>query len=80
MTTISFLGEVMQDGIKIARYRIGDLIVGIALNIGPRVLHLSHLNKPDYNIFGIDLSVQREIEDGVWKLYGGHRLWLSPEE
>ncbi|RLG82415.1 MAG: hypothetical protein DRO40_07700 [Thermoprotei archaeon] len=80
MAMISFLEEVTHDGIKIAKYKMGDLIVGVALNIGPRVLYLSHSSRPEFNVFGIDLSVQLETEDGVWKLYGGHRLWTSPEE
>ena len=53
--------------------------VGIALNFGIRVVHLSCPGME--NLFyeqPADLSDGNATPDG-WKLYGGHRMWMAPE-
>lgn len=53
--------------------------VGVALDFGIRVVHLSCPGKE--NLF---YEQPEDMSDGAatpqgWKLYGGHRLWLAPE-
>ncbi|MDR2940334.1 MAG: hypothetical protein LBV08_08475 [Clostridiales bacterium] len=54
----------------------------ITLDIGPRIIHFS---KPGMeNMFYNDLNhnslgEKQNVYDDIIKLYGGHRLWMSPE-
>jgi hypothetical protein len=50
----------------------------VTLDIGPRIMHFS---KPGgANILEDDVSVSETLPDGsVWNIYGGHRVWHSPE-
>lgn len=55
------------------------LQIGVALNFGIRVVHLSCIDCE--NLFYVqpeDLSDGFSTDDG-WKLYGGHRIWMAPE-
>ena len=57
----------------------GKTEVAIALDFGIRVMHLSCAGKE--NLFYLQ---PEDLSDGVaepngWRLYGGHRFWLSPE-
>jgi hypothetical protein len=46
-------------------------------DIGPRIIHLS---KPGgENLFGVMPDTEGETGGDEWRLYGGHRLWHSPE-
>lgn len=72
--------EESYEGHRLLKARIGALIVGVALDIGPRILWLSHVEKPGVNVFGYAGNVELATEDGVWRLYGGHRLWVAPEK
>lgn len=49
-----------------------------ALDIGPRIMHFA---KPDgENIFEDEANLGETLPDGSeWKIYGGHRVWHSPE-
>lgn len=68
------------NGFKMKMIESGDFIVGIAREIGPRVLYLAHKYKPDYNVLAILPHAGRPLPDGgFWHSYGGHRLWSSPE-
>jgi hypothetical protein len=44
---------------------------------GPRVSHYGFVDGP--NVFGDGAGAQRETASGVWRAYGGHRLWVAPE-
>ncbi len=57
----------------------GEILVGVALDYGIRVRHLSL--KGMENLF---YQQPADLSDGfgtpdTWKLRGGHRLWLAPE-
>lgn len=53
--------------------------VGVALEFGIRVVHLSCPGMENlYYVQPGDLSDNFTTEKG-WRLYGGHRLWLAPE-
>lgn len=66
-------------GIKIKFFELGNFILGIPYEIGPRVLYLASNKNPDLNLFGVVPEVKVETPEGTWKIYGGHRLWSSPE-
>jgi hypothetical protein len=65
---------------KIVELCLNDIIIGIATDIGPRILYAADKNKPDFNLFGIVPELGEETPNGFWRMYGGHRLWVSPEE
>jgi len=57
----------------------GRIEVGVALDFGIRVMHLSCVGME--NLFyrqPADLSDNLYMDNG-WRLYGGHRLWMAPE-
>jgi len=58
----------------------GHTLIGCSLDFGIRITHLSVCGMD--NIFyeqPMDLSDGLFTEDG-WKLYGGHRIWNTPED
>jgi hypothetical protein len=55
----------------------GDASVIISTEFGPRILHYS-LDDGE-NIFGWHPEAQVKTDLGIWKPYGGHRLWMAPE-
>lgn len=65
---------------EIKKFEFGDFILGIPSDIGPRIIHFSLKKYPEKNIFGILPDIKIETEDGIWHIYGGHRLWTSPED
>lgn len=65
---------------KVRELCINDLIIGIATDIGPRILYLASAKKPKFNFFGELPEVGDETPNGFWHIYGGHRLWVAPEE
>lgn len=62
----------------------GVVELAVPLNFGPRIIHYSYLN--EMNIYYEDLKglcyeegKGYESVGGRWNLYGGHRLWTSPQ-
>ena len=55
----------------------GDSCVVISTEFGPRILHYG-LDGGE-NILGWHPEAKVETELGTWKPYGGHRLWMAPE-
>jgi len=64
---------------KIKEFMVGELVIGVAEEIGPRILKLALKGTPSKNLFGILPDAGVETSDGFWHIYGGHRLWTSPE-
>lgn len=60
-------------------YRVSNATVELIVttSIGPRILHYSFIG--DENILGLCPDEAVETELGVWKPWGGHRLWTAPE-
>ena len=57
----------------------GKTEVGVALDFGIRIVHLSCADMENlYYVQPADLSDGFTMPEG-WKLRGGHRMWLSPE-
>ncbi|MCM8766460.1 MAG: hypothetical protein NC917_03445 [Candidatus Omnitrophica bacterium] len=65
---------------EIKKFQISNFIIGIPEDIGPRIIHFSLKNYPDKNVFEILPDLTVETEEGKWHIYGGHRLWTSPED
>jgi hypothetical protein len=64
---------------EIKNFEIGDFIIGIPKDIGPRILKFSLKKSPEKNVFGIVPDFVIETEEGKWHIFGGHRVWTSPE-
>ncbi len=58
---------------------IGNLVIGIPMDVGPRILHLTRKEAMDLNVFGVVPDIAIDTGEGIWRIYGGHRLWTSPE-
>lgn len=71
--------DKIVDGFKVKVTSIGDLLIGAAYEVGPRILYLASSKKPELNLFGILPDVGVQTSEGFWRIYGGHRLWGSPE-
>lgn len=56
-----------------------DVIVGVATDIGPRILYVASNRRPEFNLFGVLPETGTPTPNGFWRIYGGHRLWSSPE-
>lgn len=63
----------------IREFTMGNLIVGVAKDIGPRVMKLTVKSRSGENLFGVLPDAGVNTPDGFWHIYGGHRLWVSPE-
>ena len=50
----------------------------VTLDFGPRVIKYALLGKP--NVFCEHMTEEPQNEETGWKMYGGHRLWHSPED
>ena len=51
--------------------------VFVTLDFGPRVIKYSLIDGP--NVFCEHMTEESQMEETGWKMYGGHRLWHSPE-
>ncbi|MEM1581682.1 MAG: hypothetical protein QXK89_04110 [Candidatus Bathyarchaeia archaeon] len=71
--------EKTIEGFRVKILSIGDMLLGVACDIGPRILYLASAEKPELNLFGILPNAGVETSEGFWRIYGGHRLWSSPE-
>lgn len=58
---------------------LNNLIVGIATDIGPRILYVASTKRSEFNLFGVLPEAGVQTPEGFWRIYGGHRLWSSPE-
>jgi len=67
------------EGFRVKMISINDIILGVACDIGPRILYLASAKKSELNLFGILPDAGVQTPEGFWRIYGGHRLWSSPE-
>ena len=66
-------------GFKTKLFFLNDMRIGVATDIGPRILYAAHKERPEFNIFGMLPEAGAETPEGFWRIYGGHRFWSSPE-
>ncbi|MEM2027310.1 MAG: hypothetical protein QW145_00805 [Candidatus Bathyarchaeia archaeon] len=71
--------EKTIDGFRVKVASIGDMLIGVACDIGPRILYLANVKKSELNLFGVLPDIGVETCEGFWRIYGGHRLWSAPE-
>ena len=76
---MSYTEEREIFGIKTRFFKLGNFMLGIPSEIGPRILYFASSKNPDLNLFGVVPEIKIETPEGLWKIYGGHRLWSSPE-
>ena len=67
------------DGLNAKLIRLNNMLVGIATDIGPRILYLASTERRDFNLFGVLPQAGMQTPEGFWRIYGGHRFWSSPE-
>lgn len=62
---------------KCVRLTNGEAELVVTTGFGPRVLKYGLIGKR--NVFKVFDDQLRDTSGGVWKSYGGHRLWHAPE-
>jgi hypothetical protein len=55
----------------------GEIEIIVTTDIGPRILFYGFSGGE--NVLGLHPEAKVETELGIWKPYGGHRLWIAPE-
>jgi len=58
--------------------RSGDTEVLVTSSVGPRVISLTY--KSSQNLFHVIESDACQASDSVYRHFGGHRLWTTPED
>jgi len=71
--------EVQVGGLRTKRFVLNDILFGVPTDIGPRILYIAAKRKPKFNLFGVLPDAGVSTSEGFWRIYGGHRLWSSPE-
>jgi len=66
-------------GFNVKLISLNDITMGVATDIGPRILYVASNKRPEFNLFGVLPEAGLQTPDGFWRIYGGHRLWSSPE-
>jgi len=57
----------------------------VTTDIGPRIIKLNLINKENLMFNDVDREMNIDVSDvfgegKTWYIYGGHRLWVSPED
>ncbi|HEX8286590.1 MAG TPA: hypothetical protein VF556_01260 [Pyrinomonadaceae bacterium] len=55
----------------------GEIEIFLTTEVGPRIVGYAFCGSD--NILGLHPQAKVETDLGVWKPYGGHRLWIAPE-
>ena len=55
----------------------GEVEIIVTTDVGPRILSYSFAGGD--NVLGLHPDAKIKSELGEYKLYGGHRLWIAPE-
>jgi len=58
---------------------LNNMVVGIATDVGPRILYVASSKRSEFNLFGVLPEAGVQTPEGFWRIYGGHRFWSSPE-
>lgn len=69
--------RITYQGLKSLVYENETIKIVAAEAMGPRILFLGF--KGADNLFAELPEVEMKTDLGLWKLYGGHRLWHAPE-
>lgn len=71
--------RIAENGTHVLWLTDGHTEVGVALDYGIRVVHLSHAGMENLFYQQPDDCSDGFTDDNGWRLYGGHRFWLAPE-
>src|SRR5687767_12741535 len=66
--------EDVSDCVEISN---GDVRVLVSTSFGPRILFYGY--DDGENVLGWHPHAAVQTANGTWKPYGGHRLWVAPE-
>ena len=69
--------KIKYQGIESLVFERGKIKVIVARGVGPRILFFGF--RDGENLFAELSDVKIKTGLGIWKIYGGHRLWHSPE-
>lgn len=72
--------RIAENNTRVLWLTDGNTEVGVALDYGIRVVHLSHAGMENLFYQQPDDCSDGFREESGWRLYGGHRLWLTPED
>jgi len=64
---------------RVKEFVMGNLLLGIARDVGPRIMKITTRDRPEVNLFAVLPDTGVNTPEGFWHIYGGHRLWSSPE-
>jgi len=67
----------IQDLPNCIRLTNDEVEVSVTTDVGPRIVGYSFVGGE--NILGFHPEAKVETKLGIWKPYGGHRLWIAPE-
>lgn len=74
----TYIEDITYKNVKSIKFSNNIIEAIIPKEFGPRILYLGFV-KHKKNIFSEPTDVQFKNKYGVWKIYGGHRLWIAPE-
>ena len=63
---------------KCLKIRNNFIELYVTLDFGPRIIHYSYLNEE--NILNDSALLKIQVDNEMWQMIGGHRLWHSPEQ
>ena len=77
--TVKNLMEKIQfsDFQNCVRLTNGEIEIVVTTDFGPRIIAYNYIGGE--NVLGVHADQQAETALGIWKPYGGHRLWIAPE-
>lgn len=73
-----FLGRTLE-------LETSDIALAVTLDVGPRIISLKKPNGSNIMFEDIDDAINKDCsaiygKGKRWHIYGGHRIWLSPED
>lgn len=63
----------------------GKMFLAVTLDVGPRIIKMGKVGEESLMYEDVDDNVNKDVSltygDGKWwHIYGGHRIWISPED
>ena len=63
----------------------GKMYLAVTLDVGPRIIKMGKVGEESLMYEDVDDNVNKDVsatygEGKWWHIYGGHRIWISPED
>ncbi|MBO5774221.1 MAG: hypothetical protein J6R44_05250 [Clostridia bacterium] len=63
----------------------GKIYLAVTLDVGPRIIKMGKVGEESLMYEDVDDNVNKDVsaeygEGKTWHIYGGHRIWISPED